>query len=172
MRLLFVFLKKGFEWWLENRLFPVFKAKHPGKKMILVMDNASYHHQLNTDFYPEGKTPASATKGLNAHVLRIAGCAEITVPRPAPGGGVVGMRFEVPATEPEAYRKHRVEGGKAPGFGEPGTVYARGGASGPSDKELTEATVTWLKEKRPEALDSKVEAEFRKRNYLIVWTPP
>ena len=35
----------GFERWMENRLIPAFEALYPGKKMILVMDNASYHHQ-------------------------------------------------------------------------------------------------------------------------------
>ena len=44
----------GFEWWLENRLFSAFEAKYGAeKKMIVVMDNASYHHQLNTAYYLE-----------------------------------------------------------------------------------------------------------------------
>ena len=30
--------------WLNNRLIPAFLAKFPGRKMILVMDNASYHN--------------------------------------------------------------------------------------------------------------------------------
>jgi hypothetical protein len=30
--------------WLNNRLIPTFKALFPGKKMILVLDNAKYHH--------------------------------------------------------------------------------------------------------------------------------
>jgi hypothetical protein len=58
----------GFEWWVENRLIPAFEKLYPGKKMVLVMDNASYHHEHNTEFYPAGKTPANATKGLNARV--------------------------------------------------------------------------------------------------------
>ena len=37
------------------------------------MDNASYHHQLNRDFYPERVTAANASKVINAHVLRAAG---------------------------------------------------------------------------------------------------
>jgi hypothetical protein len=32
--------------------------------------------------------------------------------------------------------------------------------------------VAWLKANLPGALDSKVEAEFRRHEYLIVWTPP
>ena len=49
--------------------------------MILVMDNAPYHHQMNTAYYPEKKTPDNATKALNVHVLREAGCMSIKVPR-------------------------------------------------------------------------------------------
>jgi transposase len=164
---------EGFEWWLANRLIPAFTARYgPEKKMILVMDNASYHHQLNTNYYPEKKTPANASKSLNAHVLRKAGCNAIKVPRPGTGGTTVLFNFLVPAAEPEANRKHREEGGHAPGGGAHGTVYCRGGAHGPSDKELTAATVLWLTANKPEALDSKVEALFREKGWGIVWTPP
>jgi len=69
----------GFSWWLENRLTPAFEALYPGKKMILVMDNASYHKQQNTEYYSEGKGPITATKGLNAHVLQRVGCPSIDV---------------------------------------------------------------------------------------------
>ena len=75
---------EGFKWWLANRLIPAFTARYgPEKKMILVMDNASYHHQLNTNYYPEKKNPANASKSLNAHVLRKAGCNAIKVPKAA-----------------------------------------------------------------------------------------
>ena len=39
-----------FEKWLEIRLIPAFTAQFPNKKMILVMDNASYHHELNHEY--------------------------------------------------------------------------------------------------------------------------
>ena len=77
-----------------------------------------------------------------------------------------------PAVEPEDSRAHREDGAKAPARGEAGTVYARKGVHGPSEPELTEATVAWLKANKPEALDSKVEAMFRTRGYGIIWTPP
>ena len=38
--------------WLENRLIPSFKKKYPGKKMILVMGNASYHNAHEEDWVP------------------------------------------------------------------------------------------------------------------------
>jgi hypothetical protein len=40
--------------------------------------------------------------------------------------------------------------------GAAGTVYARGGANGPTDEELTKPSVAWLKANRPGALDSSL----------------
>ncbi len=31
--------------WVDIRLIPAFKAKYPGKTMILILDNAPYHHE-------------------------------------------------------------------------------------------------------------------------------
>ena len=31
--------------WVKLRLIPVFKKLYPGKKMILMLDNAPYHHK-------------------------------------------------------------------------------------------------------------------------------
>ena len=35
-----IFLK-----WVKERLFPTFEKLHPSKKMVLVCDNAPYHHK-------------------------------------------------------------------------------------------------------------------------------
>src|SRR6202012_2766963 len=35
--------------WVRNRLLPAFNKKFPGKKMILVLDNASYHRVRSPD---------------------------------------------------------------------------------------------------------------------------
>jgi hypothetical protein len=36
--------------WLSNRLLPVFAQRFPGQKMVLVLDNASYHHHRGDDW--------------------------------------------------------------------------------------------------------------------------
>jgi hypothetical protein len=36
--------------WLTERLLPVFAERYPGQKMVLVLDNASYHHARGTDW--------------------------------------------------------------------------------------------------------------------------
>jgi hypothetical protein len=48
--------------WLRNRLLPTFEKLHPGKKMILVLDNASYHK-------PRDETWISSSKAKNKHEL-------------------------------------------------------------------------------------------------------
>ena len=136
------------------------------------MDSASYHYQLNTEYYPKGKTPTNAPKGLNAHVLRNSGCSQISVKREDGSA----MNYEVPETEPPDWTVHRKEkpGAKAPTTGESGTVYARRkkDGSGLAAAELGDATRKWLKAHRSEALDSKVERIFRERDWKIIWTPP
>jgi hypothetical protein len=159
----------GFERWLENRLIPAFEALYPGKKMILVMDNASYHHQHNDEWYPKGLSPKTATKGLNAHVLRKLGVRSIKVNRKG-----VDVNFEVPEEEPQDYKDHRegIPGARAPTKGAAGTVYARGGAEGPSKEELAKAVILICKRSFPHVLDSKVERVFREKGWKIIWTPP
>jgi hypothetical protein len=131
------------------------------------MDNASYHKAQNTEYYPEGKGPDSASKGLNTHVLRRAGCTEIEVKR-----GEATLKFVVPAAEPAAFAQHREHGGKAPSSdGLDGTVYARS-PKGPSSHELATATEKYLKAHCPAALESKVERAFGEKGWKIIWTPP
>ena len=48
--------------WLRNRLFPTFEHLYPGKKMYLVLDNASYHA-------PRDETWISASQSKNKHSL-------------------------------------------------------------------------------------------------------
>ena len=37
---------RNFEEWVELQLVPTFEAKYRDKKMILVLDNAPYHHNI------------------------------------------------------------------------------------------------------------------------------
>lgn len=46
-----------FMYWVQNRLVPAFRLKYPGKKCILVLDNAPYHHAMVKDgFRPDSMT--------------------------------------------------------------------------------------------------------------------
>ena len=37
---------QNFMEWVDEKLIPTFKARFPDKKMILVLDNAPYHHVI------------------------------------------------------------------------------------------------------------------------------
>ena len=51
--------------WVRNRLAPAFKAKYVGKKMILILDNAPYHHTLvNDGFRPAGMSKEEIVERL------------------------------------------------------------------------------------------------------------
>lgn len=41
--------------WIQTRLFPAFTALYPGKKMILVLDNAKYHHHRGPEWFAVSK---------------------------------------------------------------------------------------------------------------------
>jgi hypothetical protein len=163
---------EGFESWLKHRLIPAFEnnPKYADKKLILVMDNASYHHEMNRDYYPAGIEMSACSKAWHAHVLRKAGCSQIAVKR-----GNLTRWYEVPADEPAGFKEQRESKGKAPTGAFAGTVYERAtkaGSGGPSGGELLGATKKWLKANKPEALESLVELLFRDKGWKIVWTPP
>lgn len=58
------------------------------------MDNASYHHQLSTEFYPKGVTPRTASKPQNALALIKLKVRSIKVPRVYGGKGSGTKQFE------------------------------------------------------------------------------
>jgi hypothetical protein len=61
--------------WLRNRLLPVFAQLYPGKKMILVLDNASYHKPRDESWISNSK---AQSKHELAHMLLDLGVAQLT----------------------------------------------------------------------------------------------
>ena len=145
-----------FERWLHTRLIPAFEEKYGSDmKMVLVMDNASYHHELNHEYFPKGKTPSNAPKGLCNDVLDKAGCRSIKVMRDGKE-----LNFEI------------TKAGEKPDKAKiPGTVHANF-PRGPSVEELRHAMNEYLPVHCPQALDSRVEKLFREKKWDIIWTPP
>ena len=64
--------------WIQNRLLPTFKAlfhtKRKKPRMILVLDNAKYHHHRGLEWY----TPSKMNRGQLADFLRQSGFKSIT----------------------------------------------------------------------------------------------
>jgi hypothetical protein len=50
--------------WILHRFIPAFDANFPGKKCILILDNANYHHAKDEDFIRLGGTKAEIIEGL------------------------------------------------------------------------------------------------------------
>ena len=61
--------------WLRNRLLPTFAALYPGKKMFLVLDNASYHKARDESWVSSSK---SQNKHELAHQLLDLGVSQLT----------------------------------------------------------------------------------------------
>ena len=61
-----------FNAWVKNRLLPTFAAMYPGKKMILVMDNASYHKGRDESWVScsKAQTKAELADTLIGHDVR------------------------------------------------------------------------------------------------------
>ena len=54
--------------WLRNRLLPAFEARYPGKRMHLVLDNATYHHVYGDDWItPSQMTVTECVSFLQHH---------------------------------------------------------------------------------------------------------
>lgn len=66
-----------FTLWMKNRLLPAFEKLYPGKKMIIVMDNASYHKPHDFDWI----TPYKMCKTACISFLKERGVSEFTAVR-------------------------------------------------------------------------------------------
>ena len=67
----------AFTLWVKNRLLPAFHAVYPGKKMIIVMDNAGYHKPRDFDWI----TPGTMSKTECASFCEEHGIEEINATR-------------------------------------------------------------------------------------------
>ncbi|CAN0419128.1 unnamed protein product [Ectocarpus fasciculatus] len=137
--------------WLEHRLSPAYNAipEFEGKKMILVLDNASYHH----GFDAEVKVPETNTKKHNVDLLRKFGAKSIRVKRKEGEQGFVEHNFEVPS--------------------EPGSSFPAGNREGGvSRAEVATATREYIRLNYPERLEERVVTFMKKKGWALIWTPP
>ena len=161
---------EGFSWWLLHRLIPAFKFKYgDDMKMILVMDNAPYHHQMSNELYDDDVSVAKATKPTLIQVLIKLGVKEVKIPRQGKF-----LSFKVPVTEPAEFTAYNADSSKKRKMPKAPADYPiyNNSPKGPSTEELRHATLELVKEKQPSALASKVEAMFVALGWFIIWTPP
>jgi hypothetical protein len=147
--------------WATDRLVPTFEALHPGKKMVLVLDNAPYHH----------KREIGALGSMTKNEL-VAVCEKYDV-----------EYIDVPLNDVrlrELDKSDTIDG--VTDMGDycrvefhPDTFKQRAGSNKPflpSVAEMKTGVVEYFKEHKPELLDCKFERFMQERGHIILWTPP
>ena len=121
--------------------------------MVIVLDNASYHHGFDS----EVGVPESNTKAHNTVLLRKYGAEKITVQREESDGKggkkVVTGNFEVPESESFPNSNSRC-------------------GSGVTAAELALATRAFFQLRPPKKLMEKVESFVHRQKWQLIWTPP
>jgi hypothetical protein len=138
--------------WLYNRLAPAFQAKYPGKKMILVMDNASYHNPHDDGWVPVG----SMKKAELVAALRKYGITSFTAERERGAGGEKVME-SVTFDEASFSKDKRREESRAQPV--------------PSVDEMKKFLSGWLKQ-HPELIITRTRRFMQEKGWRILFTPP
>jgi transposase len=138
----------GFEKWIVNNLIPAFKAMYgEDKKMILVLDNAPYHHVSDHQFQ---NISSMSKKQLAAKLkeFRVTTFAERGEATAGPEGTVVFSQVDWPQTTWE-------------------DNYPRG-----PKREVLQKVLKGLLSTNPRLLDTKLMKSFREKGWGLVFTPP
>ncbi|CAN0287831.1 unnamed protein product [Ectocarpus sp. 4 AP-2014] len=139
--------------WLEKRLLPAFQKLYPGFQMILILDNAPYHHGMMTSW----KNPLLAKKDTNLATLRTLVEKKVELDREDGQDGIMAFRQEGPVFFP------------LPKAGEE----FRRKPTGPSTEEVQRATYRIMRQKAPEMLETRAETFFREKGVgRLLHTPP
>ena len=146
--------------WVEKKLLPTFKKLHPTAKMVLVADNAPYHHSRQIG------SLASLSKSKLIDLMITEGCDFIDVPlsdlrySALDSGDVDGVtdkgEFFRVEFEKEAFQQRA----------------AKNRPFIPNLDELKLGFAQWLRDNKPEALECKVERLLRQSGHEVLWTPP
>lgn len=146
--------------WIQESLFPTFEKLYPNKKMVLLCDNAPYHHKRKIG------SLASMSKKKLLEMMQKYNVEYLDLPLSN------DERLQLANNEEDGV-EDRGEFVRVPFFLE--EQQQRASATKPRIANLDElkiAFVTYLKENSPEALECIVENVFREKGYDILWTPP
>ena len=160
--------------WVDRKLIPTFKVKYPGKKMVLVADDAPpYHH----------KREVGSLNGLNKKEL-IALCQEHRIDYlDLPGNTTHMDAFDSGLEEYSHIEEvgdyysltidYEDKAVAAEIWKEIGmTAAATKRPFTPTNQELKLAMVAWMCKEKPELLACKVEARLESEGFTVLWTPP
>ena len=147
--------------WVKERLVPTFERNHPNKRMILIMDNAAYHHKR------EVGNLSSKTKPELRILAEKYNIQHLNVP-------LTIRRLNVLETDPNVTAYVHGEDCCIMLNGSV-DVFDRASATKPmipTSDELKLAILNYLKEHNKEVLECMVERFLNERGHEVVWTPP
>jgi hypothetical protein len=148
--------------WVEEALIPTFERLYPEKEMILMCDNAPYHHKRELDSFSSKTKKELVALGL---ALR---CTSIQLPLTKDRHNkLIDMDTidNVVAAPDGQYCEVTFD---------PTTFVARASAINPfipSSDELKRGLLWYIATNHPELLECKVEKVMRKNKHSILWTP-
>jgi hypothetical protein len=129
--------------WLRNRLLPAFMHCFPGQRMVLVLDNAAYHHHRG----PEWISVTSMKKQQLADKMVELGISSVVVDR---------QRKGTDEREKKTFQQHS---------------YSRGGPYAPTVAEM-QVSLTAHLNAHPEVNRTEVYKLFAQHHHELLYTPP
>jgi hypothetical protein len=88
-----------FNAWVKNRLIPAIKAKYPGKKAYVVMDNAAYHHQRADGFF-NPKASGVSKAAILTWLTKTRKLTQLSFTKPAKTAGEPVRNITLDLTQP------------------------------------------------------------------------
>ena len=148
--------------WVQQKLVPVFERRNPGKRMILVADNAPYHHKRQIG------SLATITKKDMVALMKEHNVKYIDLPWNDSRAGFIESMAEDDRLEYDGGEVMRVDFDGDEQIGRAAQSLPRVGTL----EELKIAFVNYARENLPALLECKVEAYLQERRHDILWTPP
>ena len=146
--------------WVEQKLLPCFERLFPDKKMILIADNAPYHHSR------EIGSLSGMKKEKLIKLMQDWDCDFIEIP--------------VSEARTEALEENEIDGVTDAGscfmvefdIEEFNKKASARNPFVPTVEELQLGFAKWLKDHKPHALRCKVEMLLMQKGHDVLWTPP
>ena len=130
--------------WLNNRLLVAFNQRYPRQKMVLVLDNASYHHVRGTDW-------------INVHTMRKPDIAYKLIELGVKSITVQRQKKGTESTEEKTFPK--------PSF------YEQGGKWAPTLEEMKAELKQYLAD-HPTLNRTEVSKLMERSGHQLIYTPP
>ena len=154
--------------WTENKLIKTFQKLYPDKKMVLVADNASYHHVrvIGSLSGLSKKKIVELMKKYEVEYLDVPWSDKLSefVDDADDGAEFIEDRGD--------HMRIHLEVDDNIDIDTMGETASNRRPYIPTVDQLKTSFVTYLAERQPRLLDCQVEATLREHGYEVLWTPP